>query len=292
MSVLIGHACISEKGTINGTKGDSTGREVCTRSFYSKPWDFMAIHPDPDVRERHAQAIEDGCNNNNIGYGQGDRNTANTEAKKVGYVIKNIKTKCNTDCSAFQNLCAVAAKTPKVTYDSNGWTTRNMEAKLKKAGYVIIKTSKYLTNEKYCIRGAIYVKAGSHTVCGLTNGMNYLDTLKAAGLSTKGPISNTNKKPINSNNNSTVKKDATKIESASKLDKKIAGTYTVIAKNGLYLRSGAGKSKKELCIMPKGTKVCNYGYYSISGGVKWLLIVTTIRGIEYKGFCSEEYLTK
>ena len=32
MSVLIGHASISEKGTINGAKGDSTKKEVCTRT--------------------------------------------------------------------------------------------------------------------------------------------------------------------------------------------------------------------------------------------------------------------
>lgn len=288
MSVLIGHASISEKGTINGSKGDSTGREVCTRTWYSKPWDFMAIHPDPNVRERHAQAVEDGCNNNNIGYGQGDRNTANTEAKKVGYVIRNIKTKCNTDCSAFQNLCAVAAKTPKVTYGSNGWTTYVMEARLREAGYIIIKSSKYLASERYCVRGAIYVKAASHTVCGLTNGTNYLDTLKAAGLS----ASNTNSKPSNTNNNSSKKKDTSKIDSASKLDKKIAGTYIVTANNGLYLRKGAGKSKGELCIMPKGTKVRNYGYYTPSNGVKWLLVVATVKGVEYTGFCSKEYLTK
>ena len=75
MSVLIGHASISEKGTTEGAKGDSTGKEVCTRTWYSKPWSYMAIHPDPDVRERHARAVEQACANDNIGYGQPDRNT-------------------------------------------------------------------------------------------------------------------------------------------------------------------------------------------------------------------------
>ena len=81
MSVLIGHASISEEGTINGTKGDNNGKEVCTRTWYSKPWEYMAIHPDPSVRERHAKAIEQACANNHIGYGQSDRNTLNTQAK-------------------------------------------------------------------------------------------------------------------------------------------------------------------------------------------------------------------
>lgn len=32
MSVLIGHASISENGTVNGSAGDQTGKEVCTRT--------------------------------------------------------------------------------------------------------------------------------------------------------------------------------------------------------------------------------------------------------------------
>lgn len=188
MSIMIGHASISEKGTINGARGDSTGREVCTRMWYSKPWDYMAIHPDSKVRENHALAIEAACANNNIGYGQNDRNTANTEAKKVGYDISKIKTKCNTDCSALQNLVAVASGAKGVTYGGNGWTTSTMKAALKAAGYKIIEDKAYLTNADYCVRGAIYVKASSHTVCGLTNGAKASQTLKKAGIS--GNVSN------------------------------------------------------------------------------------------------------
>lgn len=45
----------------------------------------MAIHPAAIVREKRAQAIEAACKNDNLGYSQFDRNTANTEAKKVSY---------------------------------------------------------------------------------------------------------------------------------------------------------------------------------------------------------------
>lgn len=183
MAVLIGHASISEKGTIEGEKGDSTGKEVCTRNWYSKPWSYMAIHPDPDVRERHAKAIEQACANNNIGYGQNDRNTLNTQAKAVGYDLSKIAAKCNCDCSSLQNVAAVASGAPGVTYGSNGWTTSSMLAALKAAGYKIITASAYLTSSAYCVRGAIYVKAGSHTVCGLSNGSKASQTLKKAGAS-------------------------------------------------------------------------------------------------------------
>lgn len=192
MSVMIGHASISERGTVNGKKGDSTQKEVCTRTWYPKPWDFMAVHPDAAVRERHAWAVEAACANDNIGYGQNDRNTANTEAKKVDYNISRIKTKCNTDCSALQNLAAVASGARGVTYGSNGWTTSTMKAALQAAGYKIITDRTYLDSAEYCVRGAVYVKAGSHTVCGLTNGAKAGQTLKKAGVSGSG--SNTESK--------------------------------------------------------------------------------------------------
>ena len=108
MSILIGHASISENGTINGAKGDSTGKEVCTRTWYSKPWDFMAIHPDSTVREKHAKAVEAACANNNIGYGQSDRNTLNTLAKAVNYDLSTVG-KCNCECSSVQKVAAVAS---------------------------------------------------------------------------------------------------------------------------------------------------------------------------------------
>ena len=150
MSVLIGHASISENGTINGKKGDQTGKEVCVRNFYSKTWDFMAIHPDANVREKHAKAVEAGCANNNIGYGQGDRNTLNTEAKKVNYDLSKVGL-CNTDCSEFQNVCAVASGAAGVTHGSNGWTTATMRNALEAAGYKIITDSAFLKNENYCV---------------------------------------------------------------------------------------------------------------------------------------------
>lgn len=197
MSVMIGHASVSEKGTINGERGDSTGKEVCIRTWYPHPklWDYMAIHPDAAVREKHAKTIEDACANDNIGYGQADRNTVHTEAKKVGYDLSKIKKKCNTDCSALQNLAAVASGAKGVTYGSNGWTTSTMLEALKAAGYKIIEDKAYLASANYCVRGAIYVKSGSHTVCGLTNGSKASQTLKKAGIS--GNASNTASKAEN-----------------------------------------------------------------------------------------------
>lgn len=280
MSVLIGHASISEKGTINGAKGDSTKKEVCTRTWYSKPWDFMAIHPDAAVREKHAKAIEDACANNNIGYGQGDRNTLNTLAKAVGYDLSKVE-KCNCDCSSLQNVAAVASGASGVSYGSNGWVTSNMKAKLKAAGYIIITDSKYLTSEAYCVRGAIYVKASAHTVCGLQNGSKANDTLVKAGLAkdssesgkTSGGTTATDKKKV-------------KVDYARSKDNSLKGEYEVTT--ALYLRAGAGKNKTILATMQKGEKVQCYGYYTSVSGTKWLYVV--YKGIT--GFASSKYLKK
>ena len=36
------HASLNEKGTISGgKKGDQTGKEICVRSYYNRPWDYV-----------------------------------------------------------------------------------------------------------------------------------------------------------------------------------------------------------------------------------------------------------
>lgn len=84
-----------------------------------------------------------------------------------------------------------------------------------------------------------------------------------------------------------------KIESscyATSKDGSLAGTY--ITTDDLYCRNDAGTNKKALCLIPRGTKVQNYGYYSTFNGVKWLLIQFTLDGVQYTGFSSSLYLKK
>lgn len=229
MGIRIGHASISESGTVNGAKGDSTGKEVCVRQWYSKPWDYMAVHPDAAVREKHAKAVEDACANNNIGYGQGDRNTLNTLAKAAGYNLAKVG-KCNCDCSSLQNVAAVASGASGVTYGSNGWTTSTMKSALQKAGYKIITDRTYLDSEAYCVRGAIYVKSGSHTVCGLDNGAKSSKTLEKAGLKKAVATATAGKQTAQGEQTYTVKKGDT----LSKIASKYGTTYQKLASyNGI-----------------------------------------------------------
>ena len=50
---------------------------------------------------------------------------------------------------------------------------------------------------------------------------------------------------------------------ATGFDKSLAGTYTVTAASGLNVRNAAGTNNKVLVAIPKGTKVQNYGYYTL-----------------------------
>lgn len=77
---------------------------------------------------------------------------------------------------------------------------------------------------------------------------------------------------------------------AQKFDKSLAGAYKTTA--DLYMRNDAGTNKKALVVIPKGTEVRNYGYYSVSGSTKWLYIQVKIDGVTYTGFSSSTYLKK
>lgn len=82
----------------------------------------------------------------------------------------------------------------------------------------------------------------------------------------------------------------TKVDYAQKFDKSIAGSYEVTASSGLHIRSGANTKKTSLGVLPGGTVVKNYGYYSVAAnGVRWLYVKTS-SGIV--GFCSSTYLKK
>ncbi len=181
MSVRIGHASIAETGGVYGQPGDQTGREVCVIPWYSNGWQFMAIHPDPEVRERHARAVEAACANDCVGYSWDSRNTLYLQARAVDMDISKICVKCNCDCSSLQNCAAVASGAPGVTYGANGWVTTNMLGFLRAAGYAILTDPAMLRSAAYAVRGAIYVSEG-HTVCALDDGDRAGETLRAAGI--------------------------------------------------------------------------------------------------------------
>lgn len=73
-------------------------------------------------------------------------------------------------------------------------------------------------------------------------------------------------------------------------DLSLTGTYITTA--DLYCRNDAGTNKKALCLIPKGTKVQNFGFYTTFNDTKWLLIQFKLNGVHYTGFSSSKYLKK
>ena len=177
MAIRIGHASIDEAGKISGgTAGDQNGKEVCIRNWYRGGWEFVARAKDAAIAEKIAKACEAGCANPNIGYDQNQRNTLNTQAKKVQYNLSELKEPCETDCSAFVSVCVLAAGV-KLFYSGNLPTTRTLKSALSKTGdFEIFTDSKYLTGTDYLHRGDILCKAGSHTVIVLDDGANAENT--------------------------------------------------------------------------------------------------------------------
>ena len=170
MAILIGHSSIDENGKIaGGALGDQTGKEVCTRTWYSKSWDIVLRPKSADLAEKSAKFVEAICANDNVGYDQYNRNSLYKLASTNGFNGAAVG-KCECDCSSLMHTAAIAGGA-QIHYGSNGATTRTLRTVLGNSGYYEILTdSKYLTSDKYLKRGDIIVDEGSHTVMALQNG--------------------------------------------------------------------------------------------------------------------------
>ncbi len=166
MSVMIAHASNDEKNGIkNGQAGDPTGKEVCIGTWYSKPWNYVLRFLDPRRAEKVAQAMEWAAANDCIGYDQNQRNTLVTEARKVNWIISEIKVKCETDCSALVTVaCIFAGVSEKaLIYKGNCATTRTLRDRLLKTGEIVAYNDPALTGKPDQLRrGDILLKEGHH----------------------------------------------------------------------------------------------------------------------------------
>ncbi len=176
----IGHASMSEHNSVNGTAGDQTtyGTEVCIVENYdiSRIRPYIVLRPKTaTLANASAAACVAGCSNNHIGYSQNSRNTLKTRAEAIGYDLSKITIDCNTDCSAFLSVCAIAGGA-NISYGTNGPTTTTMRTKFKQSGdYIVLTDAKHLTMTDYLKRGDILVREGHHTIMVLENDSDYID---------------------------------------------------------------------------------------------------------------------
>ena len=182
--IRIAHASIDERKTIkNGKAGDQTCKELCIRSWYSKPWDYVIRFKDPDKREKVAVAMEKACKNDLIGYDQNQRNTLLSKSRAYGYDPGAVTVACETDCSALVSLACMYAgvKESDLVVYSNSATTHSLRSRLLKTGLVnVYNDNKYVAKDTYLMRGDILLKESSHVVVVLDNGSKASETSKTA----------------------------------------------------------------------------------------------------------------
>lgn len=176
----IAHASIDEHNQAkNGAAGNQTGREVCVRTWYNKPWSICLRHPDRKVREQIAEIAEILATppvNSLIGYDQNERNTLHDVARQCKYDVVtfiNEHQLCETDCSAFVTCVCLFAGLKQLEYSGNAPTTSTMKATFKKAGFNVLTDEKYVAGTEYLSKGDILLKPSSHTVIVLDDGEKY-----------------------------------------------------------------------------------------------------------------------
>lgn len=181
MGVMICHASIDEHGRAKGGKAaDQTGKEVCIRTWYNKPWNCVIRFNDASMREKIARCMENAANNNHIGYDQNQRNTLLTKARKYNYDVSKVKEDCETDCSALVSVACMYAGIPEsaLTLKGNCATTRTLRPILKATGEVeIFTTPLYTANTDRLLRGDILLKEGSHVAVVVKSESKSLDDI-------------------------------------------------------------------------------------------------------------------
>ena len=165
MSAKICHASIDENGRITGgMAGDNNGREVCVRDWYNKGWNVVLRPLSSTLAKKSVEVALKLAKGNLVGYDQNQRNTLHTAMKAVGHDPDKLKTKCETDCSAFMTECAIAGGCKELEYSGNAPTTSTMRKAFTATGkYKALTDSKYLTSDKYLRQGDIILKEKSHT---------------------------------------------------------------------------------------------------------------------------------
>lgn len=166
--MLSAWASISEKGTANGIKGDQTTKEVKIGNYYNFGQNEFLRPKDVEIGKKIAIAAARIAINDNIGYGQIDRSTSYKEFCKINWDInriKEIKVKCNIDCSELA-LCAVNFALGYAALPSTLYTGNIRDALLSLKDNKDNKLFRCLKNlkEKDLKVGDLPLKAGHHII--------------------------------------------------------------------------------------------------------------------------------
>jgi hypothetical protein len=163
-----------ERGQYKGGAAGDQGGEYTLRSWYNRPWSVVLRWPDQSQALLAAQMAIEAALNDCIGYDQNQRSTFWTALAKVGYVPADIKTKCETDCTASTTAIwkGVGYRCDVPSLKALGLDTYsgNMKSRFVKAGFTALTQSKYVAGHQYLLPGDVLLYEGHHAAINVTIG--------------------------------------------------------------------------------------------------------------------------
>lgn len=166
MAVTVGSARSSFGNTKAGDQNN--GLEVSRQNFYVHKLGWYVIRcKDAAKRKLIADAMDKACDNNNIGYSQGTRNTLYNNIKNAGFDPSKTTKAVNTDCSALVRVCVNYAGIKVGDFI----TSSEKKVLMATGEFECLTSDKYCKQSIYLMRGDILVsRQKGHTVVVLSDG--------------------------------------------------------------------------------------------------------------------------
>lgn len=170
MAVLCAWASANEYGkTTGGKAGDQTGKEVKCGNIYNFGQTRVYRCADRKYAVKIGAAAKAIALNNNFGYCQGHRTTSYDALKNANWIVANVKTPVEIDCSMLGG-CSVNVAYGKQLISSSVYSGNIGSALLATGLFKELKASKYLGKSEYIECGDIIVAPGKHVIVAYTDG--------------------------------------------------------------------------------------------------------------------------
>ena len=173
---MVANCGIDERGLTSGGVAGDQGGEYEVKAWYPFKYGWYCVlrWPNIGVGQIIAQVAKAAALNDNIGYDQLERYTFYNELKSAKWNPSNIRTPCETDCSASSITCCIAAgylcKIPALQRLDPGGYTGSMRSDFTSAGFQCLTSSQYTDSPDYLLPGDVLLNDDHHTCINLDAG--------------------------------------------------------------------------------------------------------------------------
>jgi hypothetical protein len=253
MTVRIGHAYSDENIKAKGGKaGDQTSKEVLVQDWYLREKGWSCVFRAKD--KTIAEKIARAVEQACANNNIGYDQSQRTTLYKYAKKYNWDLAKITEPCECdCSSLVAVCVNAAGVSVSKDMYTGNQKAVLMSTNIFDILSNTEYLTKPDLLKRGDILLGPGHTAII--------------------------------------VSELVSNVERAKSFSQNYAGIYTTTAAK-LNVRYGAGTNKGIITIIPKGTKVRCYGYYTKIQGTYWLYIQFNHKDKQYTGYVSMKYLSK